>query len=291
MARALWDSWDDDAVLADRERGVWADPDRVRPIRHRGEFFAVEGALNVARPPQGHPLLVQAGSSEDGRAFAARYAEAVFTAQQTVEDARAFFADLKRRTAAAGRDPATIKILPGIVPIIGATESEAIARSRLFDEHVDPEYGRAQLARTLRVPLDHLPLDAQLPADLPAEDDIEGAKSRYTLIVELARSERLTVRELILRLGGGRGHRTFHGTPEQVADTIEDWFGTGAADGFTIMPPALPADLRAFVEQVIPILRDRGLFRREYAGTTLRDHYGLDRPAVRRTAPAEPAIA
>lgn len=286
VALALWDSWSDEAVLADQDRGVWADPEQVRPIRHRGEFFSVDGALNVARPPQGHPLLVQAGSSQDGKAFAARYAEAVFTAQQTVEDARAFYADLKSRTASFGRDPESIMILPGIVPIVGSTEAEAIERSRLFDEHVDPEYGRAQLARTLRLPLDQLPLDGRLPAELPGEDQIEGAKSRYTLIVELARSERLTVRELILRLGGGRGHRTFHGTPEQVADTIEEWFSTGAADGFNIMPPALPGDLRSFVDLVIPILRDRGLFRREYDGTTLRDQYGLPRPVGHTEADA-----
>lgn len=278
VAIKLWDSWADDAVIADKESGVWAVPARVQPARHRGEFFRVAGALNVSRSPQGHPLLVQAGSSEDGKGFAARYAEAVFTAHQTVADARAFYTDLKARTAALGRDPDGLKVLPGIVPIVAATETEAQARSRLFDEHVNPEFGRAQLARTLKVAVDDLPLDAPLPADLPTEDEIEGAKSRYTLIVELARRERLTVRELVLRLGGGRGHRTFAGTPEQVADTIEDWFSTGAADGFNIMAPALPADLEAFVDHVVPILRARGLFRTGYSGHTLREHYGLARP-------------
>ncbi|WP_114560496.1 LLM class flavin-dependent oxidoreductase [Desertihabitans aurantiacus] len=278
VCRRLWDSWDDDAVLADKERGVWADPDRVRPIEHRGEFFAVHGPLNVSRSPQGRPLLVQAGSSEDGKDFAARHADAVFTAQQTVQDARAFYDDLKRRTARQGRDPERVKVLPGIVPVLGSTEQEARQRAALFDEHVQPEFARAQLARTLRVPLERLQLDEQLPDDLPSEDEIEGAKSRFTLIVSLARSERLTVRELILRLGGGRGHHTFTGTPEQVADTIEEWATTGAADGFNIMPPALPGDLRTFVEHVVPILRDRGLFRREYTGRTLHEHYGLPRP-------------
>src|SRR4051794_37014123 len=296
VATQLWDSWSDDAVVGDRPRGVWAEPDRVRPIEHQGEFFTVRGALNVARGPQGRPLLVQAGSSEDGKDFAARYAEAVFTAQQTTEDARAFYADLKRRVRAAGRDPQQVKVLPGIVPVVAATEAEAQARSRLFDEHVQPEFARAQLARTLRVPLEALQLDRRLPDDLPDEDEIEGAKSRYTLIVNLARSERLTVRELILRLGGGRGHRTFTGTPEQVADTIEDWFTTGAADGFNIMPPALPGDLQTFVDHVVPILRDRGLFRREYTGHTLREHYGLSRPdhvfgTAGRTAPPLDAVA
>lgn len=234
----------------------------------------------MSRSPQGRPLLVQAGSSEDGKAFAARYAEAVFTAHQRVESARAFATDLLRRVAAAGRNPDHLKVLPGIVPIIGATEAEAVERASLFDDHVNPEFGRAQLARTLRVPLADLPLDSELPADLPDEDEIEGAKSRYTLIVELARSERLTVRQLILRLGGGRGHFTVHGTPEQIADTIELWFTTGAADGFNIMAPALPADLVTFIDQVVPLLRRRGLFRTAYDTRTLREHYGLPRPEV-----------
>lgn len=280
VALKLWDSWGDDAILADKERGVWADPERVHPAAHRGEFFSVAGALNVSRSPQGWPLLVQAGASEAGRSFATRYAEAVFTAQQSIDDARAFYTDLKRRASGLGRDPEGIKVLPGLVPIIGATEADAEARSRLFDEHINPELGREELARILRLPLEDLPLDRQLPADLPEEDEIEGNRSRYTLIVELARRERLTVRELVRRLGGGRGHRTFHGTPEQVADTIEEWFSSGAADGFNVMPPALPGDLTTFVDEVIPILRRRSLFRTEYTGRTLREHYGLDRPAA-----------
>lgn len=271
----LWDGWDAEAVVADKERGVWARPEAVHPPQHRGEFFSVQGALNLARSPQGRPLLVQAGSSEDGRAFAARYADAVFTAHQSLAGAQEFASDLRARTAAAGRDPGRLKVLPGIVPIIGATEADAAARARLFDDQVRPEYARAQLARTFGIPVEQLELDAPLPADLPSEDEVEGAKSRYTLIVELARSEKLTVRELILRLGGGRGHHTFTGTPEQVADLLEKWFREGAADGFNIMPPALPGDLSRFVDHVVPILRRRGLFRTEYRDGTLRERYGL----------------
>jgi FMN-dependent oxidoreductase (nitrilotriacetate monooxygenase family) len=248
-------------------------------VDHHGQYFSVAGPLNIPRPPQGHPLLVQAGSSEDGKQLAARYAEAVFTAQQTLNDARLFYADLKSRAQRAGRDPATIKILPGIVPIIGSTEAEALARERELDSLISPEYARQNLANLLRVPVDALPLDAPLPADLPTEDEIEGAKSRYTLVVNLARRENLTVRQLIGRLGGGRGHLTFAGTPAQVADAIENWFTSGAADGFNVMPPALPSDLELFTDEVVPILRRRGLFRTEYTGTTLRDHYGLPRPA------------
>jgi len=275
----LWDSWDDAAALGDKDGGVWGDDGLLYPTRHKGRYFQVAGPLNLPRSPQGYPLLVQAGSSQDGKQLAARYAEAVFTAQQTLAEAQAFYLDLKRRAACLGRDPDTIKILPGIVPIIGATEAEARALEGELDRLIKPEYARQQLASTLRVAPEDLDLDKQLPADLPSEDEIEGAKSRYTLIVTLARQERLTVRQLIGRLGGGRGHRTFAGTPEQVADAIEQWYRDGAADGFNIMPPVLPSGLEAFVDHVVPILRRRGLFRAEYSGTTLRDHYGLSRPA------------
>ncbi|MGK3997636.1 LLM class flavin-dependent oxidoreductase [Sorangium sp. So ce1024] len=275
----LWDSWDDDAPLGDKERGVWGDDRKIYPPRHVGRYFKVEGALNVPRPPQGYPLLVQAGSSEDGKELAARYAEAVFTAQQTLEDAQQFYADLKARVRALGRDPEGIKILPGIVPVIGATEAEARALDAELERLIKPEYAKRQLAQTLRVKPEDLDLDAELPKDLPSEDEIEGAKSRYTLIVTLARRERLTVRQLIGRLGGGRGHRTFAGTPEQVADAIQHWWENGAADGFNVMPPVLPSGLEAFVDHVVPLLQKRGLFRTEYEGRTLRDRYGLPRPA------------
>ncbi|MDX3001460.1 LLM class flavin-dependent oxidoreductase [Kribbella solani] len=281
VAYKLWDSWQDDATVADKTSGVWAVDERVVPIDHVGRHFQVRGPLNLPRSPQGHPLIVQAGSSEDGKGLAARYAEAVFTAQQTLEDAQDFYRDLKARTAALGRDPSSVKILPGIVPVIGSTVAEAEALERQLDELIRPEYARLQLAKTLRVAPEELPFDQQLPAELPDEDEIEGAKSRYTLIVTLARRERLTVRELIGRLGGGRGHRTFTGTPEQVADAIQHWFEADAADGFNIMPPVLPSGLTMFVDEVIPILQARGLFRTEYTGTTLRDHYGLPRPAGR----------
>ena len=274
----LWDSWADDAPLGDKERGVWGDESKLYAPRHQGRFFKVEGALNVPRSPQGYPLLVQAGSSEDGKALAARYAEAVFTAQQTLEDGRAFYVDLKQRTQKLGRDPETIKILPGIVPVIGATEAEALQLEEELERLIKPEYAKRQLAQTLRVNPEELELDAELPKNIPSEDEIEGAKSRFTLIVNLARRERLTVRQLIGRLGGGRGHRTFAGAPEQVADAIQLWWENGAADGFNIMPPVLPSGLTVFVDQVVPILQRRGLFRTEYEGKTLRENYGLPRP-------------
>ncbi|MDT5038223.1 MAG: hypothetical protein QOE03_3408 [Micromonosporaceae bacterium] len=287
----LWDSWDDGAALGDKAAGVWGDATLVYPPAHIGRFYRVAGALNVPRSPQGHPLLVQAGSSENGKDFAARYAEAVFTAHQTLGDAQAFYADLKRRALEYGRDPDTIRILPGIVPILGATEAEALELEAELDRLIRPEYALTQLAELLDIPAERLHLDAELPVDLPGEDEIEGAKSRRTLVVNLARRQRLTVRELIGRLGGGRGHLTFAGTPEQVADAIADWYHHGAADGFNIMPPVLPSGLATFVDQVVPILQRRGLFRTEYEGRTLRDNYGLPRPANRNTATAVVASA
>ncbi|MFE4757667.1 LLM class flavin-dependent oxidoreductase [Streptomyces mirabilis] len=283
----LWDSWEDDAIVADKAAGVWGDDAKIHPPRHQGTYFSIEGALNVPRSPQGYPLLVQAGSSEDGKTFAARYAEAVFTAQQTLADAQAFYADLKSRTVAAGRDPEHIKVLPGIVPVLGSTEAEARANEQVLEDHIVYTHGVARLEHLLQLDTGTLELDAQLPSDLPPEDVIEGAKSRYTLVVELARRERLTVRQLIGRLGGGRGHLTFAGTPEQVADAIEEWFTRGAADGFNIMPAVLPSGLGLFVDHVVPILRARGLLRTEYGPRrTLRERYGLPRPANQYLTPA-----
>ncbi|MGA5300276.1 LLM class flavin-dependent oxidoreductase [Nucisporomicrobium flavum] len=289
VATRLWDSWTDDAIVADKQRGVHALRERVRAIDHHGTFFRVDGPLNLPRSPQAYPLLVQAGSSEDGKEFAAKWAEAVFTAQPTLAESQAFYADLKRRAAAAGRDPDHVVILPGIVPVIGDTEAEARELDAELDRLIGPEYARKQLANTLGVDPELLQLDRPLPENLPGEEQIEGAKSRRTLIVEWARREHLTVRELIGKLGGGRGHRTFTGTPEQVADTIQHYFENGAADGFNIMPAVLPSGLEAFAGKVVPILQERGLFRTEYRGTTLREHYGLPRPANRLVLAGEGA--
>ena len=285
VALQLWDSWAEDVYVGDKDLGIWGDQRGIRPPRHQGRYFSVDGALNIPRSPQGHPLLVQAGSSEDGKDFAARHAEAVFTAQQTLAEASAFYADLKGRTIAGGRDPEHIKILPGLVPVIGSTEAEARVRDAELEELITYEHGQRRLSELLQVPITVLGLDSRIPDDLPPPQLINGAQSRYELVVELARRDKLTVRELINRLGGGRGHRTFVGTPEQVADEIESWFGNGAADGFNIMPPVLPSGLELFVDEVVPILRRRGLFRTEYVpGQTLRGRYGLPRAATRHAA-------
>lgn len=278
VCRKLWDSWLDDAILADKDAGVWGDNGRLCPAGHAGEYFRVAGALNVPRSPQGYPLLVQAGSSEDGRAFAAKHADAVFTVQQDLTEAQAFYADIKSRAEWWGRDPETVKILPGVVPTIGRTRAEAEALDEELDRLIRPEYAVRQLAGTFQVPPERLCLDEQLPADIATEDQIEGGKGRFRLMVEMARRERLTVRQLIGRLGAGRGHRTIAGTPQQIVDALQEWFDNGAADGFNVMPAVLPAGLESFVDLVVPILRERGLVRAEYSGATLREHYGLPRP-------------
>ncbi|MGK5445130.1 LLM class flavin-dependent oxidoreductase [Micromonospora sp. URMC 105] len=277
VATKLWDSWEDDALVLDAAAGVFADTDRVHEVGHAGAHFRVRGPLNTPRPPQGRPLLVQAGSSADGIAFAARYAEAVFTAQQTLADGQAFYAALKQATAAAGRDPDLVKVLPGIAPVIGGTEAEAQALAVELEALIVPEHAVAQLSGMTGIDLSGHPLDGPLP-ELPDVTSVQAHQSRYQLVVELARRERLTLRQLIGRLGGGRGHRVVAGTPEQIADQVELWFTQGAADGFNVMPPLLPSGLADFVDHVVPLLRARGLFRHEYTGRTLREHYGLPRP-------------
>ncbi|MCC3314899.1 LLM class flavin-dependent oxidoreductase [Nocardia africana] len=276
----LWNSWDDDAVLLDRAAGIYADPDKIHRIDFRGEYLRVRGPFNAARTPQGHPVLVQAGASNDGRAFAARYAEAIFTAHQRLEDAQTFYADIKRRARGFGRDPEHVKILPGISPFIADTEARAEQLQREFNELTVPEYGLGQLESLAGQSLRNLALDEPVPIELFADagDVTDNAASRRQVIAGIVTRERPTLRGLLHRLAGARGHRVFAGTPEQVADTIEDWFRHGAADGFNVMPPYYPGGLEVFTSTVVPILRSRGLFRTEYTGTTLRDHFGLPRP-------------
>jgi FMN-dependent oxidoreductase (nitrilotriacetate monooxygenase family) len=280
VVKALWDSWAADAVLDDRAGGRYARANRIRPIDHKGKHYQVKGPLNLPRCPQGRPVLVQAGSSDTGRRFAARHAEAVFTAHMEKATAQAFYADLKALVAAEGRDPSRVLILPGLSPMIASTETEAKRLARELNELADPEVGRMRLSgRFGGHDFSHLPLDRPLtPEDFPPPSSVEAARSRTEVILSLVRRERPTLRQLLAALAGARGHFTFAGTPEQVADLIEDWFRSGAADGFNIMPPILPAMLDAFCAEVIPLLQKRGLFRTAYAGTMLRQHYGLDWP-------------
>lgn len=289
VAVALWDSWESEAIVLDTEAGIFADPSRVHTLDYAGERFRVRGPLNSPRGPQGRPLLVQAGSSESGKEFAAHRAEAVFTAQRTVEEGVRFYRDLKSRLAKYGRAEHELKVLPGLVPFIADTVEEAKALEQEFTDLISPDYALRQLSSMLGVDLTAHALDAPLPP-LPAESEIQGGKSRFTLVKELAETEDLTVRQLIGKLGGGRGHRTFAGTPEQVADELQTWFEAGAADGFNIMPPYLPGGLEDFVDRVVPILQERGLFRADYESTTLRGHYGLD-PVESQFAPRDSRVS
>jgi FMN-dependent oxidoreductase (nitrilotriacetate monooxygenase family) len=280
VVKALWDSWAEDAVIDDRAGGHYARPDRIRPINHRGDFYQVAGPLNMPRCPQGRPVLVQAGSSDTGRRFAARHAEAVFTAHMAKETAQEFYADLKRLAAAEGRNAEHVLILPGLSPMIASTEAEAQRLAREVNELTDPEIGRKRLSNRFGGhDFSHLPLDRPLsPEDFPDPGSVEAARSRTEVILNLVRRDKPTLRQLLGYLAGARGHFVTAGTPEQIAALMEDWFTDGAADGFNVMPPLLPAQLDVFAAEVIPLLQRRGLFRTEYLGTTLREHYRLPRP-------------
>ncbi|WP_315799050.1 LLM class flavin-dependent oxidoreductase [Bradyrhizobium sp. SZCCHNRI3043] len=282
----LWDSWDDDAFLRDRADGVYFDAAKLHVLDHRGRHFKVRGPLNIPPSPQGRPVVVQAGSSEPGKALAARTAEAIFTAQQTLADAVAFYADVKGRLAKFGREPDDLKILPGVFPVVAETESEAKEKFDYLQSLISPEVGLDLLATFLGT-TEILNADPNGP--VPALKETEGGKSRQALLVDLARREGLSLRDLYLRIAGARGHWQVVGTPSQIVDQLEERFENYGADGFNIMAPTLPTGLEDFIRLVVPELRRRGLFREEYEGRTLRDHLGLRRPQrqVRAAVAAE----
>jgi len=278
--RLLWDSWDDDAFIADKQAGRFVRPGSLHVPDFKGKYFTVEGGLNVPRPPQGHPVLIQAGSSGPGRALATRIADVVFSAQNEVTEARAFYTGLKAQVAESGRRPDDVLIMPGVFPVIGRTEREAQAIFAELNEKIDTTQAFTVLSDRLGTDMSVYPLDAPVPP-LP---DTEHLKSRAALLLEMARRERLSLRELYHRVAAARGHLLLIGNPLQIADVLESWFRSGAADGFNVMPPFFPGQFDDFVEGVVPILQERGLFRADYEGSTLREHLGLERPAGRFTA-------
>jgi FMN-dependent oxidoreductase (nitrilotriacetate monooxygenase family) len=280
VVRGLWDSWDDDAFPRNKETALYFDPDKVRRLNHQGKHFSVRGPLNVPRSPQGHPLMVQAGSSDAGKELAAETAELVFTAQPTIEAAQAFYADLKERMAKYGRAGDDLRILPGIVPIIGATVEDAEARQAELQELVPPAVGLAQLRDLFGgFDLSSYPIDGSLP-DIP---ETEGGKTRRQILIDMARRENLSIRQLYQKTTAARGFLSIVGTAEMVADEIQRWFENGAADGFNVMAPVMSRDLEDFVDHVVPILKARSLMNEDYVGTTLRDHLGLARPLSKVT--------
>lgn len=279
VVEALWDSWEDGALIGNKRDGRLVDTARLHPIDHQGNYFKVRGPLNVPRPPQGHPIRVQAGGSEAGIALAARYADLVFALVHTIEEARQYRTQLDAALLQEGRAAGSIKVLPGLVTIIGSTEEEARRREQMLWDLVPIQHGLNRLAFLLNVDPATLDLDSPLPDKLPVPDNRSEAFFRKT--VARAREGQLTVRELIKAHGGGTSHRIIIGTPEKVADDIEAWFRSGSVDGFNIMPDILPSGIEAFVDGVAPLLRQRKLLRHDYEGSTLRDHLGLARPPSR----------
>ncbi|HEY0286238.1 MAG TPA: LLM class flavin-dependent oxidoreductase [Pseudomonas sp.] len=273
----LWDSWEDDALLVDKANGVFIDRNKLHFTHHEGEHFNVRGPLNVLRSPQGKPVLVQAGASEDGRALAAATAEAIFAAHQNLADAQAFYSDIKSRAAVSGRHPEHIKILPGVTIFTAPTSTEAHAKHQRLQDLVHPQVGLDLLSGLLGgVDLSHLPLDGPLPKELPATN---ASKSRQQLIVQLA-AEGLSIRELYLKLAGARGHWTLVGSPTEVVDQLQAWFEGYGADGFNILPPTYPEGLDDFIALILPELRRRGLVPVDGPkGRTLRERLGLPYPA------------
>lgn len=280
---ALWESWDDGAQRGDKVTGEFADRGKVAPIDHVGAHFSVRGPLTLPRTRQGRPVVFQAGASESGRRLAARTADVVFTVQNTRSAATDFRLDMRRRAAEFGRDPNSIKVVPGLVPVIGATRAEALERKRALD-NLSAESELRKLALRIGVPADALELDKPLPIDLITANAAFNASHGFRdAAVRLATEENLTVRELLYRNGGG--HVQVVGTPDDVSDLIADWYRSGAADGFNLMIDVLPDGLDRFVADVVPRLQHRGLFRTAYRGDTFRDDLGLTRAGTLQTVP------
>ncbi|MEK3916114.1 LLM class flavin-dependent oxidoreductase [Paenibacillus sp. FSL H7-0331] len=280
VLKGLWDSWDDDAIVANKETGIYTDFDnKIHPIHHQGKHFTVRGPLNICRSPQGYPVLIQAGSSEAGKDLAAETAEVIFTAQDTLEHGISFYVDVKQRMQKYGRSREDLKILPGFSPIVGVTEAEALEKKEQLTQLASIELGLVRLSNLFETNLSQYPLDCPLPLDeLPSIDKIKGQKARFQMFSEMVRKDNLTIRQLILHTASARGHYTVAGTPEYIADVMEEWLVKEAADGFNVMPPYFPGGFEDFISLVVPELQRRGVFRTEYTGRTLRDHLGLKRP-------------
>jgi len=276
VVTGLWDSWADDAFIRDVDKGIYLDPAKMHVLDHKGKYLSVRGPLNIARPVQGWPVIVQAGASDAGRQLAAETAEAVFTAQSDVEAGRRFYADVKGRMEKLGRNPDHMKILPGCMIYVGDSLDEARAKRAKLDSFVHYDSAIASLSIALGHDASRFDPDAPLP-EIPESNASKSGRERASA---LARRENLTVRQLAQRLGGHSGLAML-GTPKTIADQMEEWLTTRASDGFTLQFPYLPEGLDDVVNRVIPELQRRGLFRREYEGKTLRENLGLPRPANR----------
>lgn len=271
--KALWDSWEDGALPGDTAR--------IKAPMYRSEYFSVDGPLGMPRPPQGWPVLVQAGGSEPGRDFAASIGEAIFTAQGALPGAQAFRADIHRRMAKLGRSPDSIKIMPGLSPVLGDTEAHALQREAEFAELAHPSVGVWMLTEMTKFRLYDHPLDSLLPTkDIRAFNPALGENA--VSLMRRAEASPMTIRDAARIMVRSRVHQSFVGTPEQLADHMTTWLNEGGSDGFNILPPVFPNDLAIFVDHVVPLLQKRGVFRRDYEGPTLRHHLGAARPPGRK---------
>ncbi|UVK49649.1 LLM class flavin-dependent oxidoreductase (plasmid) [Mesorhizobium sp. AR02] len=282
VVEGLWDSWADDAFVKQRDAGLFFDPHKVNFLNHIGKYFATRGPLNISRSPQGYPVIAQAGSSPTGTRFAGQYGELIFTAQQSIEDAKAFYKSVKGFAGDFGRSDADLLVMPGIVPIVAPTAQEAgeklNALQSLIHEDIAVELAKRLLGYVIDV--EKFSLDEQVPDDLGETNNMQ---SRQKLLLDTARNKRLTIRQLAASLAIGRGHLVCVGSPAEIVDQMEQFYTGGAADGFIIMPPTFPDGLDDFVQLIVPELRRRKLFRSEYSGATLRENLGLRRPGNKRT--------
>jgi N-acetyl-S-(2-succino)cysteine monooxygenase len=277
----LWDSWEDDAFLRDRSSRRYFDPDKLHKLNHKGDFFSVRGPMNLARPPQGYPVIAQAGASEAGKELGAETAEVIFFSQQQVSVAREFYRDVKGRMTKFGREPTQLKMLAGLNPTVGKTASEAQEKFEFMQSLIHPDVGKELISVDLSgADLSKLSVDEPIPAHLIPEKT-RSSNSRLKTVGTVAKQEQLTIRQLYERYAGSRGSWSVVGTAEHIADQMEEWLITEAADGFIIQPSYLPGGFEDFTNLVIPELQRRGLFRTEYTGRTLREHLGLRRPENR----------
>ncbi|ANY73056.1 nitrilotriacetate monooxygenase [Paenibacillus ihbetae] len=266
----LWDSWEEDAVVVDREGVVFADTDKIHRVHHQGEYFRIEGPLNMPRSPQGSPVIIEAGTSAAGQRLAARTADVVFTACEDKAEAIRYYQRFKRLLTEYGREPDDVKVMPGLLVFLGESEEEACESRQMWSELILPEAAVKYLSQLLNTDLSGYPAEGLLP-DLPKE----GNSSRAVMIIETAKRSGMSIQELGRHYAVARGHMTVTGSPDQIADMIEDWFRSGACDGFNVMAPLLPSGLERFVDAVVPLLQQRGIFRSEYSGRTLREHLGI----------------
>ncbi|AIR90852.1 LLM class flavin-dependent oxidoreductase [Pseudomonas cremoricolorata] len=285
VAFKLWDGWEEGAIVRDKHSGQYSDESKIHPANHKGKHFQVQGPLNIARSPQGRPVIIEAGSSPAGQQLAAQTAEVVFTAAASLEEGQAFYRSQKQFVRDAGRNPDHLLILPGVMPIVGRTREQAQAVWDQLNELVDIDNGIEQLSARFGTDMRAYPLDGPVP-EIAAT---EGSQSRVKLLTELAARENLTLRQLAAVAAGSRGHRVVVGTAQDIADDFQQWLEQGGADGFNIMPAVLPEQLQLFVELVIPELQRRGLFRDEYQYSTLRENLGL--PPVTDNFAAVAALA